>query len=328
VLALALGLLGCGGQHESQLEEVRIAVWPQVSYGPLYVAIEEGYFADEDLDVELLQLATTAATAALVNGDADVMGNYLSAGVFNSINRGVRLRIVADKGYEPADACAVDGVVVRNGLLRDGALPTLESLRGARAAVFVGRADEYLLETVVNRGGLALSDFELVQIPVDAKMDGLRSGLIDFTSWSEPKITVAAEAGIATLYVGANAVFPGGQWAHLVFGPTLLDQRPGVGERFMAAYLRGVRGYMMGKTDRNVEILGKHTGLPEDVLRRMCWAAMRSDGMVDLPSIDEFQRWAVRRGYQDVFLPSDMYWDPSFVERAAARLQPGNEPAS
>ena len=49
----------------------------------------------------------------------------------------------------------------------------------------------------------------------------------------------------------------------------------------MIAYLKGVRQYNQGKTDRNVEILAKYTEMKPEEVKQSCWIPMRSDGMID-----------------------------------------------
>jgi hypothetical protein len=88
----------------------------------------------------------------------------------------------------------------------------------------------------------------------------------------------------------------------------------------MVAYLQGVRQYSEGATERNVEILTAKTQLAPELLQRICWQAIRSDGVLNIASTDEFQAWAVGQGYQDSIVPADQYYDRRFVEYAAGVL--------
>ncbi len=84
----------------------------------------------------------------------------------------------------------------------------------------------------------------------------------------------------------------------------------------MKAYLKGLRQYTEGKTDRNVEILTEYTGLEADLVKRSCWPPMHSDGMIITDTIDAYQEWAVSKGYIEEVIPVDDYWDPSYIEQA------------
>jgi ABC-type nitrate/sulfonate/bicarbonate transport system substrate-binding protein len=108
----------------------------------------------------------------------------------------------------------------------------------------------------------------------------------------------------------------------LLFGRSLLDERPEVGERFIAAYLEAVELYAEGKSAANVAALARHTGLEPGLVERACWMPLRADGRIDTPSVLAFQRWAVERGYLDAVEPVERFWEPRFVDAAAARERP------
>ncbi len=298
---------------------VRVAFWPVLSQSPLYLAADEGYFADRGLSVDFVQLSTADALAALLAGDVDVIANFLSAGVFNAMERGGRLRLVADKGHHPPDACVADGAMIRADLADGDGRADVTHLAGLTVNCRRGTVQEYLMDRLLAIGGLTLEDVEIVYVPPSVRLDAFSRDRIDLAYSSEPQITLAVRAGAARLYAGVGDVLPNAQWAFLVYGRSLLDERPEVGERFMAAYLDGVAAYHRGKTPRNVEIVARYTGISEDMVRETCWIPIRGDGEIDAGSVLDFQRWAVSHGYQDAVVPLEGFWDPRFV-RHASRL--------
>lgn len=334
MLAAALGLAlgGCsGGASRGQAgpaagaEEratVRVAVMPFLSYAPIFLGVDGGQFAAHGLDVELVPLRTTEANAALVRGDVDVAANFLSAGLFNLIGRGNRVAIVADKGWLDPASCEANGIVARTELAASSELEAAAGLRGRSVHYRPGTIEEYVLDRVLAAAGLGLGDLDAREVPAAAKVEALASGALDLAAWSEPYLTVAEEAGAAVLWRGAAEASPGGQWAMLLFGRSLLDERPEVGERFIAAYLEAVELYAEGKSAANVAVLARHTGLEPGLVERACWMPLRADGRIDTPSVLAFQRWAVERGYLDAVEPVERFWEPRFVDAAAARERP------
>jgi NitT/TauT family transport system substrate-binding protein len=84
----------------------------------------------------------------------------------------------------------------------------------------------------------------------------------------------------------------------------------------MVAYLKAVRQYNQGKTERNLEIMEEFTKLDQELLKMSCWMPMRSDGYINVESVLDFQAWAVEKGYLDRPVTEEQFWDPSFVEYA------------
>ncbi|WP_338472009.1 ABC transporter substrate-binding protein [Niallia sp. XMNu-256] len=76
VFVLMVGLAACnfGSSGNSDLEKVRVAeVTRSVFYAPLYVAVEQGFFEDEGLDVQVTTVWGGDKTmTALISGGADI----------------------------------------------------------------------------------------------------------------------------------------------------------------------------------------------------------------------------------------------------------------
>jgi hypothetical protein len=109
---------------------------------------------------------------------------------------------------------------------------------------------------------------------------------------------------------------PGFQYAYVYFGPRLLTDHPEAGERFMRGYLKGVQQFLQGKTDRNVDILAKGTGLEKELLLDACWPWIKEAPAVNTGDILDFQEWAVTKGYMDEVIPEEQFYDPHFIDHA------------
>jgi len=106
----------------------------------------------------------------------------------------------------------------------------------------------------------------------------------------------------------------------LMFGPTMLDERPEVGERFATAVLAAIRVYRHGKTPRNLEIAQLGTGLTEEQLAEACWPEIPADGRFDPSRLRGYQEWNVAHGFVDRVLADDELFDQRFIEAANAAL--------
>jgi NitT/TauT family transport system substrate-binding protein len=78
---------GCSAGEKSNLTKVTLSeVAHSIFYAPMYVAIEEGYFAEEGIDLELVTaFGADKVTTAVISGEADIafMGSESTIYVYN-----------------------------------------------------------------------------------------------------------------------------------------------------------------------------------------------------------------------------------------------------
>ena len=325
LLARAPGWAAPPGASASPPALVRLKVVSLrfLSFAPLAIARDEGYFRAEGLDVELVPLVSSAdATPSLIRGDLDVVSGVLKVADFNAIARGAALRFVADKDHFEPGACIGSAFVARPGFfdVKGGDGPA--RLRGARVATTPLHFMEYALETLLGRKGLTLDELKLARLPGNMVAEAFGAGSLDLGQLSEPDLSRVLRAGGAVLWKPVREVLPGAQHSVVAFGPRLLGPDRDVGRRFMVAYLRGVRQYNLGKTRRNLDIVASETGVDRVLLGAACWPSIRGDGKIDVASVIDFQKWAVRRGALDGVVPPERFWDPFFAEEASRVLGP------
>jgi len=323
---VGLSLAGCGGGDNATpaggLTKIRASQAPYFNYAPYFIAQDEGFFADEGLEVEFVDLLQSSQVlAALVNGEIDVASHTPDPGLFNMIARGARIRIVAGRGYVgdgPPAACAI---LARKALADDGVLTDPARLRGLRLVTTERNAYAFLYEKALASRGLTVDDFDLRVVPVPARPALLKNGGLDLVSAGEPWVTRLLETGTVVRWIADYEVAAAFQLSYVAFGPSLLGGNPEAGRAFMRAYLRGVRQYNEGKTERNIEIIARHTRLDPAFLRRLGWTLIRQDGRLNVESVQEYQAWAEGKGLIDRLLKPEEFYDPSFAADAAAAIK-------
>ena len=86
ILAIS-ALSGCSASEDKALTSVTLSeVAHSIFYAPMYVAIEEGYFKDEGIDLELVTaFGADKVTTAVISGEADIafMGSESTIYVYN-----------------------------------------------------------------------------------------------------------------------------------------------------------------------------------------------------------------------------------------------------
>ena len=86
VMALA-ALTACGSGENANLTKVTLSeVAHSIFYAPMYVAIEEGYFEEEGINLELITaFGADKVTTAVISGEADIafMGSESTIYIYN-----------------------------------------------------------------------------------------------------------------------------------------------------------------------------------------------------------------------------------------------------
>ncbi|MDZ4765518.1 MAG: ABC transporter substrate-binding protein [Chloroflexota bacterium] len=324
VVLVFAALIARPAAAQPDLIALKVQVLPFLSFAPHFIAEAEGYFEQQGLAVEYVRLASVAdALPGILSGELDVIGGILNAGLFNAIGRSGAIQVVADKGSMPAEACAPQSILARSALFEGDALTDIEQVRTlthnqANPTTYSGFILDRFLDTEF---GLSIDD--LPGRPIDDVLlnESLGAGSLDLAVISEPFASQLVEDGTGAVWIGGSAVLPDYTYAYIAYGDKLLNQMPDVGERFMIAYLQGVRQYNEGKTERNLDILEAALSLDRAVLDRACFPSIRDDGAMDVDGMVVFQEWLLARGSIDAVIAPEALYDPRFIEAANAALE-------
>lgn len=326
--AICAGLLGAIGACSQAPapdtgDAVRVVALPYLTHMPFYIAQAEGYFETENLDVEFVTLGRNQEVmTSLAQGDVDVMAGMLTLNELSLAEAGARIRVVAAfaSPAPPEAECAQAGILIRREHLESGAAVDPVRLGQLKYDINPYIPLGYALDSLLGRHGLSIDDVETVDLPPVVALEALRGGQVDVTADSEPFVTRHLLGGEAVLWASLNDVLPEFQQSVVLFGPALVDERPEVGKRFMAALLRAMRQFRGGKTPENLAIVEQASGLPADLVAAACWPTLTEDGRANPAAFGGYQEWCVRRGLLDHVLADDELFDHRFIEYANAEL--------
>src|SRR5690606_21092852 len=110
-------------------------------------------------------------------------------------------------------------------------------------------------------------DLNVADVAPPALAEAVKNHAVDLISVGDPWVTRLLDTDLVGVWQPAQAIAPHLQFGVLLYGRNMLEGDPEIGVRFMTAYLRGVRQYNAGKTERNIEIMTKYTNLEPDLLR-------------------------------------------------------------
>jgi NitT/TauT family transport system substrate-binding protein len=328
IIFLILGILmaGCTSPAPSTqqvtptsvMTTVRVAYQPTASNGPLYIAIDEGYYAEQGIDVEFVRTASsTAALPLLLHEDVAVSTGPMRVGLLNAVIQGGHIRIVADKGTVTPGSCVAYGIMVRKDLFEKGFVRNVSDLKGRKIA---SHDSDYDLFNALALGNLSRDDVENLDMEFMMIGPAFANGGIDAALVTEPYITQIRNIGTAVVLAPGQDFLPG--WPlPLYYGPSIMDKDPELGRRFMVAYLKGVKQYNEGKTERNLNIIANYTHLNRDLLNQTCWYEISADGYQDPEPVRNYVNWLYANNKINKNLTDDQLLDMSYADYASGILK-------
>lgn len=318
-LVIFLFLQACSGADpEPPPEEpikLKTQMLPFMTFAISYIAEEEGYFDEQGLDVEFINMFTSEAIVALSQGDLDIISGFLSIGTMNAIAEGENIRMVAGNGFIDSEGCIFQALLARKDLVEEGELDNVEQLQGLTISMDSVTVEGYIVQELLNTVGLTLDDIEANNLnsPV-VDLEAFETGAIDLTASTEPWVTRTVQAGNAIIWMPYSEIAPDFQITVILFGPSIMERDPDVGQRYLTAYYKAVRQYNEGKTDRNMELMMAFTEMERELLEQVCWPHIRNDGSINEQSVIDFQNWAAARGLLDNVVSIDQFLDTSFID--------------
>ena len=206
VAALALAGCGSGGSTNSNgLTTVKVAYTPIYTIGALKLGIDQGFFKDEGLQLQLQQVANPpAGIAAVAGGQVDV--NYSpTIPIFAASASGVGLKIIAPAdGNDPAGVKKVaadpsvgpkydDSAVVVG---KDSGITSAKDLEGKKVAVPARGAQlEVTIAAAVKDAGGDPSKIQWITLDFPTAVSALESGRVDAAGLVSPFVNQAVTGG-------------------------------------------------------------------------------------------------------------------------------------
>lgn len=294
---------------------------------PILLARGMGFFKQEGLTLKSIALQNAGnLIAPLATDEIDVGAGSDSAAFYNAIAHGVYVKIVADKGTMMADH-NYQGLVMRKSLITSGRVKTYKDLKGLTFAISGhGVTTEYVLSAALHKGGLTLKDVRTVTMHFPEMLAALTNKSVDGAILGGPLVERAIEKNIAVMWRGSGQFIPGHHISLVLFAPKFANTRPGVADRFMLAYLKGVRAFHDAMFEginkaKVVKVLMRvaHIKNPK-VLTGAGLITVNQNLKVNKPSLVWDQNWYYDHGYIKKKIDVNKVVDMRFADYALNKL--------
>ena len=138
-------------------------------HGPIIIAEEKGFFAEQGLEIEVIAPADPADPPKMVAaGSVDLAVSYQPQ-LHLQVHEGLPLIRVGTLVATPLNCLLV---------LKDGPVQTLADLKGRKVGYSVAGVEEALLTTILARAGLTMADIDLINVNWSLS-PSLMSGQVD-----------------------------------------------------------------------------------------------------------------------------------------------------
>ncbi|MEA2757172.1 MAG: NitT/TauT family transport system substrate-binding protein [Aliidongia sp.] len=311
---------------------VNVGAASTTSDAPIYIADKKGYFREEGLEAKVTNFRSAAdMVAPLGIGQLDAGAGSASAGLYNAMLQGIKIKIVADKASS-APGYGATKILVRKDLVDSGRFKTIKDFKGMKFAMNApGVSNTATLNALLKSAGLKYSDVETANLPFPDHVAALSNKAVDASASVEPGPTIAIKNGFAVLVKGDDEIIPNHQIAVLLYSEKF-SQNADAARRFMRAYLRAVRFYngalqdgrMIGpNADEVIAILAASTPIKDPaVYKAITPTGMNPDGKVNVQSLADDLAFYKEQGLITGDIKAEQVVDNSFVDAAVKELGP------
>ena len=248
------GVLATCSEAPSTPLRVGLNHWP--GYAPLFIAAEKGYFEQEGVDVELVEMTSLwDIRKAFERGQLDGMATSLVEAIEVSHDSEKRAVISLVTDYS-------NGADI---ILADTAFPNMASLSGRRIGIEPGTLNQVILARALALHGLSEGDVEIVNLQNQLMATAISSGVVDALVTYPPLSTEVERQG-GVLRVFSTAEIPGEIVDVVSFDVESATHRRAEIEAFGRAWDRAVT-YMHEHSDEAHELMSRYIGMtPEEIM--------------------------------------------------------------
>lgn len=270
-LAGALALTACGDAGtetaEADSTSIRMATDGTATGSAVALGVEQGFFEDEGLEVELSASANPpAAVAALQSNELDVASIPVIPAL-NAQSQSINIKSIAPAAGFPDDAEAaqefdVQGVMV----MPDSGIESAADLEGKKVGIPARKAifEAFIIDAMQNQGADP-DTVEWIALDFTSQVESLRTGRIDAAAVPLPFTVEAEENGAIMLWRPGLEFYEGGQTSTWLASPDLQEDSELV-EKIQRA-IRKSNEYANENTDAAIDAGSELTGIDPQLLR-------------------------------------------------------------
>jgi NitT/TauT family transport system substrate-binding protein len=301
--SLAMGMvigavsLGCSAQPAAREDalSLKVGVLPIVDALPMYVAEQEGFFAERDLQVELVLFQSALERdAALIAGQIDgELNDPISAALLNKDGGNAKIVRLAYRGNELMPMMVV--LAAPNSTINSPG-----ELKGVPVGISKNSIIEYATERLLQSAGLTGADIqttEVTKIPVRAEM--LAKGQIQAATLPEPLASLAVQQGARVVIDDSET---GTGKSVITFSQQAVSGNAEAIRRFLAAYEEAVQALAQAP-DSYLDLMVDKAKVPDSLRATFKVPSFPEGQLPTREDMEDVTRWMVEKGLLEQQIP-------------------------
>jgi NitT/TauT family transport system substrate-binding protein len=270
---VALALITVALDRAAALDKVSVGVFPISSSLPYFVALEQGFFKEQNIAPEMTKLmGGPPNVAAMMTNQIEVSAVLVTLEGLNANVKkpGVAMYISLNSQTK---VWKMEQFVVRNGFKAE----TIADLKGAKLLSAPGPANVNTAKAILAKNGLKDGDYTIDQLDMGQHVNAITAGTFDGGYTLEPSASMMIKAGVArSLEAGVISKYILGDEtadayaAGCAMTSDFIQKRPDVAARFAAAWRKAI------------DFINKH---PDEARKYLAGNTFTPDNVVDIVSM-------------------------------------------
>lgn len=245
---------------------IRYGYMPYSDCAPIFVAVDKGFFSEENLNVSLFKFfAGVKSIEAAVAGSID-MGFSAVYSVLVAYDGGINLKIATDGGHLDIDHD--DSMIA---VLKNSSIQSIADLKGKTIAVHsLVSPIQLALEATFQKYGFGLEDVNFEVISYPNIPEALLAGRVDAATLWQPSLSIALATGKVQVFRYWTELFPNHkyQMGTNFIMQSFIDQHKDAVDAFIRAYTKAV-DWINENPQETRGIIANWTGLDPEVAKTM-----------------------------------------------------------
>jgi NitT/TauT family transport system substrate-binding protein len=295
LMACAIAVLSIVTSSEALAQDkVSVGVFPVSSSLPYFVALEKGFFKEQNIEPEMTKLmGGPPNVAAMMTNQIEVSAVLVTLEGLNANVKkpGVAMYIAVNSQTK---VWKMEQFVVRNGFKAE----TIADLKGAKLMSAPGPANLNTAKAVLAKNGLKDGDYTIDQLDMGQHINAMTAGTFDGGYTLEPNASMMIKAGVArSLEAGVISKYILGDEtadayaAGCAMTSDFIQKRPDVAKRFALAWGKAI-DYINKNPDDARKYLAKNTFTPDNVVDMVSMLGYVMAGDMSARQIADLQKLA------------------------------------